>query len=196
MDSQMNSVVSEYLLQSSEVMRELSESLHVKQLIVDVAVVCFKALQSGKKILFIGNGGSAADCQHMAGEYVSKFAFDRPGLPAIALTTDTSVLTAIGNDYGYEQLFSRQLRALGGSGDILFAYTTSGKSVNVLSAIRLAKEMGIKTVLMSGNSKDAQAISADFKIMVPSESTPHIQEGHVVLGHAICLLVESLYFGK
>jgi D-sedoheptulose 7-phosphate isomerase len=159
-----------------------------------VAKACIECLKQGGKILLAGNGGSAADAQHIAGEYVSRFAFDRPGLPAIALTTDTSILTAIGNDYGYEKLFSRQVQALGNPGDILIGYTTSGKSPNILNAFREARNKGMTCVGMTGNRGGPLAELCDYLLEVPSGETPKIQEGHLVLGHILCGLVENAIF--
>ena len=151
--------------------------------------------KSGNKVLLAGNGGSAADSQHIAGELVSRFMFDRPGLPAIALTTDTSIITAIGNDYGYESLFSRQIQALGKSGDIFIAYSTSGKSPNILNALVEAK-VGIKSIGLTGNKKAEMNNLCDIVLEVPSADTPKIQEGHLVIGHIICGIIENNIFGK
>ena len=159
-----------------------------------VAVACIASLKAGNKLLFMGNGGSAADAQHLAGEMVSRFAFDRPGLPAFALTTDTSVLTAIGNDYGYEKLFARQVEAVGKTGDVLFGFSTSGKSPNILLALEKARAMGLITVGMTGNRGEAITRMVDFSIEIPSPSTPKIQEGHIVSGHIICGLIEEAMF--
>ena len=161
--------------------------------IEQLALLIVSSLKKGGKIMFIGNGGSAADSQHMAAEYVSRFAFDRKGLPGIALTTDTSILTAIGNDYSFDNVFSRQLNALGNEGDILIAYSTSGRSLNIVKAINEAKSMGIYSVLFTGLEGSALS-NADLTIASPSSSTPHIQEGHLILGHLLCYLVEKLYF--
>jgi len=154
------------------------------------------ALQAGRKLLLCGNGGSAADAQHWAGELVSRFYYDRPGLPAIALTTDTSILTAIGNDYGYDRVFSRQVEALGQQGDVLFAISTSGNSKNVIAAIDAARARGIAVVGFTGASGGAMAGLCDLCIRIPSPSTPRIQEGHEVLGHAICAMVEAAIFPR
>jgi D-sedoheptulose 7-phosphate isomerase len=159
------------------------------------ADACVSALQSGGKILLAGNGGSAADAQHIAGELVSRFAFDRPGLPAIALTTDTSILTAIGNDYGYENLFARQLQALAKSGDVFFAYSTSGASPNVIRALEIARQMSVVTIGMTGNRRGSIVNHCDYLIEVPAADTPKIQEGHLVIGHILCGLIESEIFG-
>lgn len=161
-----------------------------------IAAACAGALRSRRKILLAGNGGSAADAQHIAGELVSRFAFDRPGLAAIALTTDTSILTAIGNDYGYENLFSRQIEALGVAGDILVAYTTSGRSPNILKALRTARSQGLVTVLFTGNRGGEILDLCDHVLAVPSGDTPKIQEGHLVLGHTLCGLIERGIFGS
>lgn len=157
---------------------------------------CIRSLNAGGKILLAGNGGSAADAQHIAGEFVSRFAFDRPGLPAVALTTDTSILTAIGNDYGYEKLFARQVQALGQRGDVFIAYSTSGKSPNVLAALSEARARGLVTIGMTGNRSGPMAELCDFLLAVPSAETPKIQEGHLVLGHTLCGLVENAIFRK
>ena len=161
----------------------------------NAAFATVEAIRNEKKILIVGNGGSAADAQHVAGEFVSKFNFDRPGLPAIALTTDTSVLTAIGNDYGYEKVFERQIYVLGNPGDILFAFTTSGRSKNILNGIAAAQKNGMKTVLFTGVDTKLQDI-CDFCINVPSEITSCIQEIHITLAHIICAIVEEEIFGE
>jgi len=165
-------------------------------LIARVAATCVEALASGRKILFAGNGGSAADAQHLAGELVSRFAYDRPGLPAFALTTDTSVLTAIGNDYGYERLFSRQIEAVGAAGDVFFGISTSGRSPNVLSALDVARAKGLVTIGMSGRTGGLMPGRCDHLVRVPSDVTPRIQEGHIAIGHAICEIVEAQVFPK
>jgi D-sedoheptulose 7-phosphate isomerase len=162
--------------------------------VLKIANICIKSLKSGGKIIFCGNGGSAADSQHLAAELVSRFNFDRPALSAIALTTDTSALTAIGNDYGYERVFSRQLEALGREGDVLFGFSTSGRSKNILLAFEQAKKMKITTVGMLGiDGRDIGGIS-DEQINIPSSYTPKIQEGHICIGHIICGVIEELMF--
>lgn len=158
------------------------------------AKACINCLDKGGKILLAGNGGSAADAQHIAGEFVSRFAFDRPGLPAVALTTDTSILTAIGNDYGYERLFSRQIQAHGNPGDVFIGYSTSGSSPNILRALEEARTRGLITVGMTGNRGGPMCELCDSLLQVPSGDTPKIQEGHLVLGHILCGLVESAIF--
>jgi len=176
------------------------EAMAADALLVDeiakVAHACIAALGSGRKVLFAGNGGSAADAQHLAGELVSRFAYDRPGLPAFALTTDTSVLTAIGNDYGYERLFARQIEAVGAAGDVFFGISTSGRSPNVLQALELARKRGLLTVGMTGRTGGRMAEHCDHLLRVPSDVTPRIQEGHIAMGHAICQLIEAELFPK
>lgn len=155
-----------------------------------------RALEAGNKVLIAGNGGSAADAQHIAGEFVSRFNFDRPGLPAFALTTDTSVMTAIGNDYGYEKLFSRQVQAVGAKGDVFWGISTSGKSPNVLRAMEEARGKGLYVAGFTGEHGNAMRDLADVCIEVPSRETPKIQEGHILLGHIVCGLVESTVFTR
>ena len=156
---------------------------------------CITALNNSGKILLAGNGGSAADAQHIAGEFVGRFAFDRPSLPAIALTTDTSILTAIGNDYGYDMLFARQVQAHARKGDIFICYSTSGQSPSVIFALQEAKKRGVVCIGMTGNRGGPMQESCDHYLDVPSSETPTIQEGHAVLGHILCGLVERAIFG-
>lgn len=169
------------------------KSLH--ELVVRAVTVSVQALERGNKLMFAGNGGSAADAQHWAGELVSRFNFDRPGLAAIALTTDTSILTAIGNDYGYDYVFARQVEALGREGDLLFAISTSGNSRNIVRAIEAARKAGITVVGFTGRGGGAMAELCDICFRMPSDETPKIQEGHEFLGHLVCGLIESEIFG-
>ena len=185
--------------QFSETQRIVSAMLADMELVAvagTAAQACIDSLRRGGKVLFAGNGGSAADAQHMAGEFVSRFAFDRPGLPAIALTTDTSILTAIGNDYGYEKLFARQVQAHGNKGDVFVGYSTSGKSPNIILAFEEARARGLVTVGLTGNRGGPMRQLCDHLLEVPSADTPKIQEGHLVLGHIICGLVESTLFER
>ncbi len=156
--------------------------------------LCVAALQAKKKILFAGNGGSAADAQHWAGELVSRFHFDRPGLAGIALSTDTSIITACGNDYGYDYVFARQVEALGQDGDVLFALSTSGNSKNILRAVHAARDQGLRVIGFTGASGGALAALCDVCFRIPSQETPKIQEGHEFLGHLICGLIEDRLF--
>ena len=160
------------------------------------ATACVASLRSGGKILLAGNGGSAADAQHMAGEYVSRFMYDRPGLAAIALTTDTSILTAIGNDYGYEKLFARQIQALGRAGDVFIGYSTSGTSANILRGFEAARAAGLTCIGFTGNRGGPMHDLCNIVLAVPSADTPKIQEGHFVLGHIVCALVERAMFPR
>ena len=160
-------------------------------------LACVAALKAGGKIMFAGNGGSAADAQHLAAELVSRLNYDRPGLCAIALTTDTSALTAIGNDYGYERVFARQLEAIGRKGDVLVAISTSGNSPNVLAAIDSARAAGVMVIGLTGKSGGKMAGRCDIALHMPSHSTPNIQECHIMFGHIICQIIEdSLFAGK
>jgi D-sedoheptulose 7-phosphate isomerase len=147
------------------------------------------------KVLLAGNGGSAADAQHIAAELVNRFYFDRPGLPAIALTTDTSILTAVGNDHGFSKLFSRQINAIGNEGDVFIAISTSGNSADIIEALKYCKEEKIITIGLTGSSGRAMKELCDICICVPSDETPRIQEIHILIGHIICSIVESKLFG-
>ncbi len=170
-----------------------------KQLLAQVeqtATLIVDTLNAGGKVLLAGNGGSAADAQHIAAEFVSRFHYDRPGLAAIALTTDTSILTAIGNDYGYERLFARQVQALGRKGDVFIGISTSGNSGNVLEALQVARSMGLTTVGFAGQTGGKMVESCDLLLRMPSKETPKIQEGHIAIGHIICGLVEATIFPK
>ena len=151
------------------------------------------ALTKGHKLLICGNGGSAADAQHLAGEFVNRFLLDRPPLPAVALTTDSSVLTAISNDFGFEHVFTKQIHALGVPGDVLLAISTSGKSPNVLAALRAAREKNMHTIGLGGAGHDMDAL-CDITLHVPHASTPLIQEIHIAAGHLVCALVEYFLF--
>ncbi len=160
-----------------------------------VADICERALKNGNKILFCGNGGSAADSQHLAAELVSRLNFNRPGLAAIALTVDTSALTAIGNDYGFETVFSRQIEAVGQKGDVLIAISTSGNSPNVLKAIEAARAKGIAIIGKTGKTGGKMASLCDIILKMPSTETPKVQECHIMLGHIYCALIEQSLFG-
>lgn len=192
----MKYVILEKLKQTTNVLSAMIEDPGLVSKVEAVAKDCVSALKNGNKLLFMGNGGSAADSQHLAAEMVSRFAFDRPGLPAFALTVDTSVLTAIGNDYGYEHLFSRQIEAVAKQGDVLFGISTSGRSPNILAGLVTARNMGLVTVGMTGNHKARIAEVVDHCIEIPSNSTPNIQEGHIVIGHIICGLIEEQLFTR
>src|SRR5450432_3821387 len=196
MESQFAQIVAEQLLETSENLHLMITDSALLAAVGQVAGSCVEALHRGHKILFAGNGGSAADAQHLAAELVSRFAYDRPGLAAFALTTDTSVLTAIGNDYGYERLFARQVEAVGSQGDVFFGLSTSGRSPNILAALRLARDKGLVAIGMTGRDGGQMPECCDHLLRVPSASTPRIQEGHIAMGHAICQLVEAQMFPK
>ena len=189
-----------YILKEYQKTRDLFDKIiNDKELLLkieEVTNVCYESLKYGGKIMFCGNGGSAADSQHMAAELVSKLCYDRPALNAIALTTDTSALTAIGNDYGYIYSFSRQVEAIAKEGDILIGISTSGRSKNILEAIKSAKNKKVITVGFLGeNGRDIGKL-VDHQINIPSKETPKIQEGHIATGHIICALIEDRFFGQ
>jgi D-sedoheptulose 7-phosphate isomerase len=194
MESLMKEYIANRLSSSQLLIEKMANSESLIETIKISTLVCVDALKKGKKILLAGNGGSAADAQHMAGEFVSRFIFDRSALSAIALTTDTSILTAIGNDYGFENIFSRQIEAIGHEGDIFIAYSTSGKSKNILMALNQAKKSHLISIGMTGNQSAAFKDLCDYTIEIPSSETPHIQEGHLMVGHTICGLIEEIIF--
>lgn len=178
-------------------LQTIGQSVHdegFRRSVVVASTLCIEALRNGNKVMLAGNGGSAADAQHIAGEFVSRFLFDRPALPAIALTVDTSVLTAIGNDYGYEHVFSRQLQGLGVAGDVFLGISTSGRSPNILRAMEVAREKGLKTIVFTGARGTEMAAKADVAVVASSSDTPFIQQVHIIAGHAICAAVEAAMF--
>jgi D-sedoheptulose 7-phosphate isomerase len=193
---QLSEYIASQLDESKRIIEGIRNDPGLIRRISDAAQDCVKAIRAGGKILFAGNGGSAADAQHMAGEFVSRFAFDRPGMAAIALTTDSSILTAVGNDYGYELVFRRQVQALGRPGDVFVGYSTSGKSKNVLQAFEAAREAQILCIGFTGNRGGAMRTLCTHLLEVPSSDTPKIQEGHLVIGHILCGLVEQAIFGS
>ena len=162
--------------------------------IVGAVELCVESLRAGGKVMFAGNGGSAADAQHWAGELVSRFYYDRPGLAAIALTTDSSILTAIGNDYGYDYTFARQIEALGQEGDVFVAISTSGRSKNILRALDASEQKGVRVIGFTGAHGGDMAERCEVCFKVPSNETPRIQEGHEFIGHLLCALIESEIF--
>ena len=176
--------VKQHILDNPEFLQQVTDMGH---LLID----CYEA---GHKLLIAGNGGSAADAQHIAAEFVSRFNFDRPGLPALALTTDTSILTAVGNDYGYEQLFRRQIEANGIGGDVFLGISTSGNSPNILQALEAARLKGITTFGLTGDTGGKMRELCDFCLCVPSSDTPRIQEAHILIGHTLCAMVELALF--
>jgi D-sedoheptulose 7-phosphate isomerase len=190
----MENIILKRFKESSEVKsRFLRENLPK---LLDVIKLVSHTFEAGNKLLFFGNGGSAADAQHLAAEFVNRYVMDRPPLPAIALTTDASVLTSISNDVAFNEIFSKQIRALGKERDVAIGITTSGNSPNIVKAFEVAKEMGIKTIALTGNDGGMIAKMADFPLVVPSTSTPRIQEAHILIGHVLCEMVEHFLFFK
>lgn len=192
----MNEAIAAEFRTTAQNLLAMSEDRALHETLARVATACIDALRGGGKILFAGNGGSAADAQHLAGELVSRFNYDRPGLAAFALTTDTSVLTAIGNDYGYERLFARQVEAVGSPGDVLIAISTSGRSPNILAALQAARAKGMVTVGMTGRGGGRMPEFCDHCLRTPSDATPRIQEGHIAIGHTVCMLIEQQIFPR
>ncbi|MFC6644718.1 D-sedoheptulose 7-phosphate isomerase [Granulicella cerasi] len=188
-------IVKKQLLQSVETMTKVAadESLHA--IVVEAARLTAESMKNGGKLLVCGNGGSAADAQHLVAEFVARLTIDRPALRAIALTTDSSILTAIGNDHSFEHIFERQVEALGREGDVLLAISTSGNSKNCVLALEQAKKMGIHTVAYTGNDGGKMKSLADLNVIIPSNVTMNIQESHLALEHILCMLVELFYFG-
>jgi D-sedoheptulose 7-phosphate isomerase len=184
-----------YLVQSQQVLQRAAQDEKFLDQISSISNAVAGALRRGGKVMLAGNGGSAADAQHIAGEFLSRLNFDRAPLPAIALTVDTSVLTAVGNDYGYESIFERQVQGLGRPGDIFIGISTSGRSPNILRALRKAKELGVVTVGFGGSNLSEMLALSDLFLAVPSESTPLIQQVHITAAHIICGEVERVLFG-
>lgn len=184
---------------SAQIQSKLTESIRTKEQVLktlvpvvgQAATLLIEALESGHKLLLFGNGGSAADSQHIAAELVGKLVVHRRALPAIALTTDTSGLTALSNDFGYEAVFRRQIEALGRAGDVAIGISTSGSSPNVLAAVRTARALGLKTIGLTGHGGGALAGLVDCPIVVPSDNTQRIQEAHITIGHILCELIEA-----
>ncbi len=184
-----------YFRRSSEALSNAAANPLVRAAIQEISAVVAKAFGSGRKLMLAGNGGSAADAQHIAAEFLSRFTMDRKPLPAIALTTDTSVLTAVGNDYGFDRVFERQIRGLGMRGDVFIAISTSGQSPNILAALTAARELGITTVGMTGAKTSPMIALCDLSLIAPSEETAIVQQIHIVAAHIMCGLVERELFG-
>jgi D-sedoheptulose 7-phosphate isomerase len=189
-----NDPVAEHFRRSCETLSCAADDLKLRAKIYEVAEVITAAFRDGHKLLIVGNGGSAADAQHIAGEFLSRLNFDRNPLPAIALTTDSSVLTAIGNDYGFERTFERQVRGLGKPGDVFLAISTSGRSPNVIAALKAARDCGLTTIGLTGSGAGLMQPLCDHCVVAPAEETPLIQQIHIVAAHAICGLVERRLF--
>jgi D-sedoheptulose 7-phosphate isomerase len=186
--------IAQHFADSRRVLEKACSSREFAMTLVSIADVITAALKRGGRLYLAGNGGSAGDAQHIAGEFLSRLNYDRSPLPAIALTTDSSVLTAIGNDYGYERVFERQLRGLAKKDDVFVAISTSGRSPNILAALRAARSIGTATIGFTGRSGGTMAEHCDLVMHAPSDSTPLIQQIHITAAHAICGLVEQSLF--
>lgn len=189
----MENYIKEQFLQLSDQLLKLRSDA---KKVVEISQMCIHALQNGNKIIWCGNGGSAAQSQHLAAELVGRYKINRPAMNSISLTVDTSNLTAIGNDYGYDVVFSRQLEGVGKKGDVLIGLSTSGNSKNVLLAFEQAKKMGIKTIALVGIKGGMMSSLADAYLCVPGDTSAHIQEMHITVGHLICDLIEGKFYGK
>jgi len=192
----MKHIVQKQLAQSIATMQAVLSDEKISDTVVTIAEITAAAMKSGHKLLVAGNGGSAADAQHLVAEFVSRLTVDRPALRAIALTTDTSILTACGNDYGFDRVFARQIEALGQPGDVFLAISTSGNSPNILNALHQAKEIGLITIGYTGNNGGKMRDLCDHNVIIPSTVTMNIQESHLALEHIFCMLVECFYFNK
>ena len=191
----MKNYIKNQIKKSYETKIAIYENEELINKIQEVALLCLELYKGTNKTILAGNGGSAADAQHIAAELVGRYGFDRPSIPSLALTTDTSNLTAIGNDYGYDKVFSRQLEGMGQDGDLFIGISTSGNSVNIINAFKSAKEKNITTVALVGRDGGEMAKIADISLIVPSDSTPRIQESHILIGHILCDIIEKELFG-
>jgi D-sedoheptulose 7-phosphate isomerase len=190
----MLSTIQSHISSSVQVKTALLNDQDLLNLIIKAVETVTNSYKNGNKTLLAGNGGSAADAQHLSGEFVSRFNFDRPAIPSIALSTDTSILTGIGNDYGFERLFSRQIEAHGNKGDVFIGISTSGNSPNIIKALETCKDKGVISIGLTGATGGKMADLCDICIKVPSTVTPRIQESHILIGHIICHLVEEQLF--
>ena len=188
--------IENYINDTLETQKKILQDESIINKIQDIAETIIVALKNGKKILFVGNGGSASDCDHLATEFVSKFYKDRHAFNAISLTSNNSLITALSNDFGYDKAFSRQIEAIGQDGDVLFALSTSGNSKNIIESINIANEMNLTTIGLVGSKKSNMDDICSILIKIPSAETPNIQEAQMVIGHLICKLVEDKLFGK
>lgn len=185
-----------------KILKAFEESISVKEkfvkgnveTIIEASMMIAEAFNDGKKLILFGNGGSATDASHIAAEFVNRFKRERPGLPAIALTTDMAVITSIANDYDYSEVFARQLKSLSEEGDVVLAISTSGNSGNVLKAMDVAKRKKLRTIVFTGAKGEKFAAKGDYAFIVPSDNTPRIQETHITLGHVLCQMVEEILF--
>jgi D-sedoheptulose 7-phosphate isomerase len=191
----MLSYIKKQIEDSRDTKSKILEDENLLDLLEIVSRQCVDVYKNSKKTILAGNGGSAADAQHIAAELVGRYGFDRPSIPSLALTTDTSNLTAIGNDYGYDQIFSRQLEGMGSEGDLFIGISTSGNSQNIIKAFEVARAKKITTVALTGRDGGEMAKMADIALIVPSNETPRIQESHILIGHIICDIIEKELFG-
>jgi D-sedoheptulose 7-phosphate isomerase len=188
--------VRQILAEGIAVMQAVERDAAIHATLTRAAEATAEAMRAGRKLMLAGNGGSAADAQHLAAEFVSRLVQDRPAMRAVALTTDTSILTAIGNDYGYERSFARQIEALGQKGDLFMGISTSGRSPNILRALELCRQMGVATIGLTGGNGEAMRPLCDYLIAIPSDVTMYIQQAHLALEHIFCMLAERAYFGR
>ena len=186
-------LVNKEISESIIVKKKMMEDPKILEKIVDIASTCVASLKNSGKVIFCGNGGSFADAQHLSAEFTSRFLFDRPALASIALGTNNSGITAMGNDYGYERVFSRELEAVANEQDVFIAITTSGNSLNIINAVEVSKKMGIKTFVLTGEGGGELQSKADC-LNVPSNETARIQESHILIGHVVCGFVENEMF--
>ena len=191
----MKDLVAKQLAQSIATMTAVLNDEAIHASVIEAGRLTAEAMKAGHKLLVCGNGGSAADSQHLVAEFVSRLTVDRPALRAVALTTDTSILTAIGNDYHYDNVFERQIEAIGNAGDVLLAISTSGNSRNCVKALQISRTMGMHTVSYTGNNGGAMKDLSDINVIIPSNVTMNIQESHLALEHIFCMVVERYYFG-
>jgi D-sedoheptulose 7-phosphate isomerase len=190
----MENYIKQQIKDSFLVKQRIYEDITLVNNIKKVAILCVNLYKKGFKTILAGNGGSAADAQHIAAELVGRYGFDRDSIPSLALTTDTSNLTAIGNDYGYDKIFSRQLFSMGQNGDLFIGISTSGNSQNIIEAFDIAKQKGIITVALVGKDGGKMANMADISLIIPSNETPRIQEAHILIGHILCDIIEKELF--
>ena len=195
MENNLKALVRSQLHQSIATIQSVMADESISDSLVRAAEYTAKAMREGRKLMVAGNGGSAADSQHLVAEFVSRLNVDRPALRAIALTVDSSILTAIGNDFSYDNVFERQIEALGQSGDVFLGISTSGNSKNVVKALKLCKVLGIATIGFTGAGGGVMQEFCDYSIIIPSSTTMNIQESHLALEHIFCMLVERSYFG-
>ena len=191
----MKDLVRRQLAQSIATMQAVHDDVAIHETMFAISELTANAMRNGRTLLVAGNGGSAADAQHLVAEFVARLTVDRPALRAIALTTDTSILTAIGNDYGYDYVFARQVEALGQAGDVFLGISTSGNSKNIVRALHEAKKRGITTIGFTGNGGGVMRGLCDYNVIIPSETTMNIQESHIALEHIYCMMVERFTFG-